>query len=151
MNFKDDYVSSGYDQLHPILKHLLVSINRWSVQFDNKPITITDTLSTPERDKQLNRVSASHSEGRAADIRTNDMSKDKILAMLTYFNEKYIHLGYTSFSGVKRLMVYKANPPHIHMAIGLDVIAQNKSKYPMWEFPQHKRKVKSGISKREDG
>jgi hypothetical protein len=150
MNFKDQFVASGYDSLHPILKSLLEAVDRWSRQYDSKPITLTDTLSNPDRDKELGRVSAAHSEGRAADIRTNDMSKDKLIAMLAYFNEKHAHLGYMSFSGTRRLMLYKSNPPHIHMAIGLDVIEKNKGKYPAWKFPQH-RKVKDGISKRQDG
>lgn len=142
MKFKDDYAKEGYASLHPLLRSLTESVDRFSKKFDGQEITLTDTLSTPQRDKKLKRVSLAHSEGRAVDIRTHDMSKEKLMAIMTYFNEKFINLGYLSFSGVRRLMLYKANPPHIHMCLGKDVIEQNKSKYN-WQYPKHKE-VKNG-------
>jgi len=147
IQFKSDEVKNGFDKLHPLVKDLVDTIDKWSIAFDKKPITLTETLSTPERDKALNRVSPAHSQGRAVDIRTSDMSKQKIVMLMQVFTEKYKHLGYVSQSGVRRLMYFhnNGNGPHIHLAIGIDVIEKYKSKYPNWKYPVHKKPTKEKV------
>jgi uncharacterized protein YcbK (DUF882 family) len=138
--FKDDYVKKGWERVHPLTKQIVDAIARWSIQYDNQPITLTETLSTPARDKKLKRVSSSHSEGRAVDIRTRDMKKEKIMALMQIFSEKFGHLGYLSKSGQRRLMVHhdSGHGPHFHLAIGLDVMAKFKDKFPEWKPITHK-------------
>ena len=142
--FKNDQTEQGFSKLHPILIDLLNAINLWAIQYDKKPIVITDTLSNPELDKKLGRVSPSHSEGRAADIRTVDMSKDKLVALMQNFTEKFLHLGYKTQKGERRLMYYhnNGNGPHIHIAIGYDTIEKYKHLYPNWTYPIHTKPSK---------
>jgi hypothetical protein len=132
--FKDDYAKKGWEKLHPIVQSIVESMGRWSMQYDGKPLTITDTISTASRDKKLGRISLSHQEGRAVDIRTFDMSKEKLTAFLTYFSERYNHLGYLNSSKVRKLMLYKPEPPHIHLSIGYDTVDNHRNKYPEWVY-----------------
>jgi hypothetical protein len=134
INFKDDYAKKGWDKLHPIVQSIVESMGRWSMQYDGKPLMITDTISTASRDKKLGRKSLSHQEGRAVDIRTFDMSKEKLTAFLTYFSERYNHYGYLNGAGVQKLMLYKPEPPHIHCCIGYNIVEQYKHKYPEWVY-----------------
>lgn len=142
--FKDDYARAGYDSLHPIVKEIVKTIGAWSMAYDKKPITITESLSTPERDKSLNRVSPAHSQGRAVDIRTSDMSRQKLVMLMQTFTERFKHLGYLTQKGERRLMYYhnSGHGPHIHLACGLDVIEKYKKSYPDWKFPEHKKPSK---------
>lgn len=142
--FKTKEVEDGFNSLHPILVDIIKAIGQWSMAYDKRPITLTETLSTPERDKALNRVSPAHSQGRAVDIRTTDMTRPKLVMLMQTFTEKYKHLGYLTQKGERRLMYYhnSGSGPHIHLAIGLDVIEKYKLSYPSWHFPVHKKQVK---------
>jgi hypothetical protein len=132
--FKDDYAQKGWEKLHPILKNIGECMGRWSMQYDGKPLTITDTISSASRDKKLGRISLSHQEGRAIDIRTIDMSRQKLTDFLTYFSDKFNHYGYLNSAKVQKLMLYKPNPPHIHCCIGYNIVEQYKNKYPKWVY-----------------
>ena len=138
IKFKDEFVEKGWDKIHPITRSIVESIGKWSMQYDNQPITLTETLSTPARDKKLGRVSSSHSEGRAVDIRTRDMSKQKIIDLMQYFSEKFGHLGFLNKAGIRKLMIYhdSGHGAHLHLAIGLDIMNSARSKYPEWKSPR---------------
>ena len=140
LQFKDDTAKEGFDKLHPILKDIVNQINTWSENYDKKSITITESLSTPERDKKLERVSPAHSHARAVDIRTLDMAKPKLILLMQVFSDKFKQLGYLTQRGERRLMYYhnNGNGPHIHLAIGLDIIEKYKHLYPTWTYPVHK-------------
>jgi hypothetical protein len=140
MNFKDDKTKERWELLHPIVKDLVNSVNAWSLAYDKKPITLTSTVSTPEEDKALKRVSPAHAQGRAVDIRTSDMPKQKLVALMQIFTEKFKHLGYLTQKGERRLMYYhnNGNGPHIHLAIGIDVVEKYKAKYSSWHYPVFK-------------
>lgn len=145
IQFKDDYAKKGWDNLHPIIQSIAKSMGQWSMTYDNLPIVITDTLSTPSRDKKLKRISASHSEGRAIDIRTRDWSKQKLIDFMQYFSDKFKEYGYLNKEKVRKLMIHKNNPPHLHACIGYDVVEKYKNKYPLWSYPQHKKEVINGM------
>ena len=86
----------------------------------NVELVITQTISTPEIDKRLNRVSKSHLEKRAIDIRTKNLDKKVIDDLLYYINNKsaYKDYRYMSKSGVKRLAYYHiGTEEHLHLAI----------------------------------
>lgn len=144
MQFKDDYAKEGFSKIHPLVIDLVKLVENWSVSYDKKSITVTESLSTPERDKKLERVSPAHSQGRAVDIRTSDMSKQKLVLLMQVFTEKYKHLGYLSQTGQRRLMYYhnNGNGPHIHLAIGVDIVEKYKKNYPNWTYPVHKPEKK---------
>jgi hypothetical protein len=144
MEYKTDDVKTGYALLHPIVRELCEAVDRWSLEYDKKPITLTESLSTPERDKALKRESPAHSEGRAVDIRTRDWTSQKLTACLKFFNEKYLYLGYLRRSTGKRILMYlhgEGDARHIHLAIGIDVIEKYKKSYPSWVAPVHTKKA----------
>jgi hypothetical protein len=83
-------------------------------------LVITDTVSTPERDKKIGRVSTSHAEGRALDIRTKDIDVFIVNDLVNYINYKwaYQRYRYMSKSGAMRLAYYHTHRgEHIHLAI----------------------------------
>lgn len=143
MEFKNKEVEEGYASIHPILHELCETVDKWSMGHDKKPITLTDTLSNPARDKQLKRESPAHSEGRAVDIRVNDWPATKIGMAVQYFNAKYAQsLGYLRKKSGTRCLMYlhgEGANRHIHMAIGIDVIEKYKKSYPNWNYPVHKK------------
>lgn len=151
MEFKTEEVKEGYESVHPIVKELCETINRWSLAYDKKPITITDSLSTPERDKLLKRESPAHSQARAVDIRCNDWTTQKITLCVHYFNEKYGKtLGYIRLSNKQRILMYlhgEKENLHIHTAIGIDVIEKYKNSYPNWSAPTYTKKAVPKIIK----
>lgn len=140
IKFKDDYAKEGFSKLHPILVDIINQVNKWSEDYDKNSITLTATLSTPELDKKLDRVSPAHSQARAVDIRTIDMTRAKLILLMQTFTEKYKHLGYLTQKNERRLMFYhnNGNGPHIHLAIGIDIIEKYKSLYPNWNYPVNK-------------
>lgn len=137
--FKSDSVEKNFQKLHPIVIDIVNAINLWAIAYDKKPILITESVSDPESDKKLGRVSPAHSEGRAVDIRTIDMSKDKLVSLMRTFTERFLHLGYKTQKGERRLMYFhnNGNGDHIHLAIGYDVIEKYKHLYPNWTYPKH--------------
>lgn len=150
MQFKNEFVKSGYPSTHPIMQELGAEVDLWSRAYDKTDITITESLSTPELDKELNRESPAHSEARALDIRTKDWSVQKVTACVTYFNEKYAkRLGYIRRSNNQRILMYvhgTGDNRHIHMAIGIDVIEKYKNSYPNWKYPVHTGKEVKAVT-----
>lgn len=145
--FKDSYAEKGWLLLHPITKSICESMGKWSIAYDNTPITLTETLSTPSRDKKFKRVSPSHSQGRAVDIRTRDWSKKKLIDFMGYFSEKFKQYGYLNNAGIRKLMIYHDSGygAHLHVSIGIDIVTKYKNKYAEWSYPQHKKEVKNGM------
>ena len=81
------------------------------------PYTVTETVTTEKEDMALKRVSASHREGRAWDIRTRDWPEWFLKQFLEYFTLLYGHIGAMSSSdGKRKFMVDKSKTtrPHIH-------------------------------------
>lgn len=145
MKYKSDEVKEGYDKIHPLLKEILLQADAWLKQRGHE-MTLTETISNPKRDKELGRVSVSHSEYRAVDIRTNDFKKPLLVEFIAWINTKYVSFGAISLSTKKRVFaVYhdNGNGEHIHCQLGKDVIEKYKDKYN-WEYPKHE--VKNGRS-----
>ena len=81
------------------------------------PFTITETVTTQKEDLELKRVSASHREGRAWDIRTRDWPEWFVVQFVEYFTLLYGSLGAVSSSDGKRKFIVdksKTKKPHLH-------------------------------------
>jgi hypothetical protein len=89
-----------FNQIHPKLRELLLEMSRWVVSKGNRFI-ITDLMSENLEDKSLKRVSKSHSEGRAADIRVRDWSKDFRRLFEEYFEKRYSSIAALSKKTLK--------------------------------------------------
>lgn len=106
--------------LNPIVIMIFADLCVYAKKKHGIELTVTQTLSTPEIDKKLNRVSPSHSQGRAIDIRTRDIDAYIVADLVKYINSKpeYKDYHYTSNSGVNRLAYYHlGTAEHIHLAI----------------------------------
>jgi hypothetical protein len=90
---------------------------------------VTATLSTPEEDQKLGRKSASHREGRAADIRTRDWPEAFLKTFIEEFEGKFGDYGAVSASDGKRRFLIdksKTTSPHIHAQLSRDYSVDTK-------------------------
>lgn len=130
MIFKHRKSISRSLNLHPITAALLFYSSIWAKQRE-LPFIVTDTVSTEQEDKELNRVSRSHSDGlgRAFDLSLKGWTHDDQTDYFIDFTDKFGHLGALTTSGERRLIVIhnNGNGYHLHFQIGIDV-AQNNPK-----------------------
>jgi len=81
----------------------------------NKKFIITDILSEASEDKKLKRVSTSHKEGRAFDIRTTVWSKDFREEFISHFEDRFSKWAALSKETLKpNLIEYHDNDNGIH-------------------------------------
>jgi|OpeIllAssembly_1097287.scaffolds.fasta_scaffold137963_2 hypothetical protein len=81
-----------FTQIEPVLRKLLIEMAQWVTSKGHK-FVITDLLSEKLEDEKLKRVSKSHQEGRAADIRVRDWPKDFRKLFEEYFEKRYSHIA----------------------------------------------------------
>lgn len=84
------------------------------------PFIITDILSEASEDAKLKRISTSHQEGRAFDVRTYLWTKEFREKMTTYFEEKFKSWAAKSKSTLlPNLIEYHSNGNgyHFHVQI----------------------------------
>ena len=121
IHFKHSKDARLFSALHPII--IMIFSDLWVYAYEKHDIdlTVTQTISTAEEDKFLNRKSSSHRDSRAIDIRVKNLKKEIILDIVSYINSKAIYekYKYLSFSGNKRLAFYHGEGlnAHIHLAI----------------------------------
>lgn len=106
--------------LHPALIFIISDLNLYAKEKFNIDLVITQTVSTVEQDRKLNRVSAAHRSFAAADIRTKDLDPFVVQDLIQYINskEEYKKYRYLSKSGIKRLAYYHVgSAEHLHIAL----------------------------------
>ena len=121
MKFKHDRDKENFLMLHPLVIMIFSDLNWYARLHHNIDLTVTDTISTPERDAALGRVSLSHQRGLAIDIRTKDMPMHVAKDLERYINHKkeYFKYKYLSRTGARRLAYLHGHgeEQHIHLAI----------------------------------
>jgi len=120
MKFKRRKDMSLFFALHPALIMIYADLYWYSKNKHDVELVITSTVSNPIKDKLLGRVSNSHSQHRALDIRTKDLDAFVVQDICDYINYKdeYEEFRYLSSSGVYRLaFLHTTNAPHIHLSI----------------------------------
>jgi hypothetical protein len=106
-----------FTQIEPVLRKLLIEMAQWVTSKGHK-FVITDLLSEKLEDEKLKRVSKSHQEGRAADIRVRDWPKDLRKLFEQYFEKRYSHIAAISKkSGTPNLIEIHDNGNGIHCHI----------------------------------
>jgi hypothetical protein len=106
-----------FTQIEPVLRKLLIEMAQWVTSKGHK-FVITDLLSEKLEDEKLKRVSKSHQEGRAADIRVRDWPKDFRKLFEEYFKKRYSHIAAISKkSGTPNLIEIHDNGNGIHCHI----------------------------------
>jgi hypothetical protein len=121
MKFKQQSDMSLFFILHPALIMIFSDLNNYAYEKHGVQLVITDTVSTTERDSKLKRLSPSHVQRRAIDIRANDLPVPVVKDLVSYINNKstYERYRYLANSGVFRLAVDHGTGDnyHIHLAI----------------------------------
>lgn len=84
------------------------------------PFMVTDSVSTADEDKALDRMSDEHYQGRAFDIRISDWLELAVNAFTVYFEKRFMSvaaIGKTS--GMPRLIFRHSNGhgDHIHVQV----------------------------------
>lgn len=121
IKFKHDKDKTLFCTLHPILIMIFADAYVYMQEKYQINLVITQTVTTKEIDKKLNRKSPAHREGRAIDVRSKNLTKAQIDDLIEYLNNswKYKKYRYMSKSGVKRLAYHhnNGNGEHIHISI----------------------------------
>jgi hypothetical protein len=121
MQFKHQEDKDNMLSLNPILLMIFFDIYCYAKEKHMVDLFVTQTVSTPELDKKLNRVSKSHTQKRAIDVRSRNLDKHIINDIVRYANSswKFKKYRYMSTSGKYRLAYYhdNGNGEHIHIAI----------------------------------
>lgn len=122
IQFKEGHekeLKEEFKSIHPKLRELLFEMARW-VSAKGQRFVITDLLSEDLEDKKLKRISKSHQEGRAADIRVRDWPKDLRKLFEEYFEKRYSHIAALSKKTLKpNLIEIHDNGSGIHTHIQL--------------------------------
>jgi hypothetical protein len=121
MNFKHDKDRLMFHELHAVLQLIILDMNWYTVTNFGKSLTVTSTVSTPEEDRKLKRVSKAHQNKIAVDLRARDLSKREQAELNDYINYKpeYREYHYLSMSGVKRLAFIHNSGYGIHWHVSL--------------------------------
>lgn len=118
--FKHQKDKNLFFQLHPILIMILGDAADYAERSFKKDLVITQTVSTPEEDRRLNRQSPAHQEKRAADIGILNLIPEQIKELCSYLNNhpSYLKYHYDRISG-GRILAYDhvGSARHIHIAI----------------------------------
>ena len=117
--FKTDFNAEGFSKLHPKMQEIAEYAVKMSLDLGVKEPMITETRTTVEIDKALGRVSESHSQGRAIDFRTWNMSESQLKSLNGLLTVKYGNIGALTKLGTRQLVVYHdiGKGPHFHIQI----------------------------------
>jgi hypothetical protein len=124
LKFKTKKVEKGFLSLPRGFQKIILEISTWFFNEYEKPLILSETLTTEEEDKLLNRVSTSHREGRAVDIATRNWPNDAFQA----FEDKFSYLdafGAVSLSSNHRRFIVgipHGSGPHYHLQVGRDMV-----------------------------
>lgn len=120
MKFSTVSVQENFSKMLPRTRELAMEMDKWAQDNFKIELTLTETATSKQQDDALNRVSASHREGRAFDVRVKDLPDSLIAQMCAYFRKKYPKLGAISkATRTKELIVYRphGSGPHLHVQI----------------------------------
>lgn len=118
--FKNSKIQFRAQYLHSTMKQILDEMVDYCESNMDHVVTITDTVTTPDEDKALNRKSSTHREGRAFDISLKHWETKSITNFCEYFTAIYGHLGAVSGSDgkTKLIVVHDAGTGnHIHVQL----------------------------------
>lgn len=103
--------------VHPILFMIVADASQWW-HARGHDFVITETITNEEIDNKAGRVSASHRECRAVDVRAKDLPKDLLFRFSTLFNNKYKdHAAIGGKTLMPRLVLLHGEGENYHMHI----------------------------------
>lgn len=118
IKFKHPGLENEFDLLDGRLQIILLKASEF-FKDNGEVMTITALMSNPEEDKELGRVSKSHSEARAADVRTIDLSESFITKFKKWLVKNYYSEGAVSYHDGKRRIVvdHVGTARHLHIQV----------------------------------
>lgn len=118
MKFKNKETMEEFDLIKERLKVVLDDLDHY-FQDHGHELIITDLISSEGEDAVLKRVSPSHRQGRAADIRTRNLPKSFIYQVAEYFNEKYREWAAISKRTLEPTLVvyHDGSAYHLHVQV----------------------------------
>lgn len=126
IQFKSNDLLHEYQQISPRLQVILEDMAKW-VNGNGYEFVITDLLSELSEDKKLNRVSSSHRDGRAADVRVRSWPLEFRNKFENYFETKYYKwAAISSTTGKPNLILIHDNSNGIHCHVQ---VKQHKEGY----------------------
>lgn len=120
MKFSTISVQENFSKMLPRTRELAMEMDKWAQDTFKIELTLTETATTKQQDDLLKRVSATHREGRAFDVRVRGLPDALIAQLCAFFRKKYKNLGAVSLSTRSReLIVYKPHGTgaHLHVQI----------------------------------
>lgn len=118
IQFSNDRARDNWHKMQPRLQELANEMSAWLSNNYQWTMVITETVTTKEEDTALNRVSVTHREGRAFDVRIRDWSDDMIAKFCAYFRKQHPNLGAVSQQTSQRsLIVYKPHGTAVHFHV----------------------------------
>lgn len=128
MEFKSKEVRELFPNMHSILIMILADADWFMKKKGYSGIVLTESVTSLKHDLKVGRLSRSHREGRAGDIRTWIYKPDDVEALGEYLELKYGKYGAISFnSGKRNLFVYGDARHQDHAHIQIDAIFANKN------------------------
>lgn len=117
--------------MHPMALVILFEMAWWAIQKGLK-FVVTDSRTTLEEDNaitqsdQKGRVSKSHRDGRAWDIRLRDWPENLIKEFIDHFTKKYGHLGAIGATSGQRTLIKRhyGTADHLHCQLDTTFIAK---------------------------
>ena len=119
-HFKTQANYDGFAKMHPKMQEVAKYAIDSALALGVKDPTITETKTTVELDKALGRVSSSHSEGRAIDFRTWNLTPEQLKTLAGLLNAKYGNIGAWTKLGNRQLVVHHDIGKGDHLHIQLD-------------------------------
>lgn len=118
MRFKTLKAEHRFSDLGELLQKIVIEMDEYAQDKYDIQLTITETVTTLEEDKAVNRLSDTHRTRRAVDIRVEDLPESLIAELCAVFRKKYGKHGAIA-SAMPQLIVYKPHGtgPHLHVQV----------------------------------
>ena len=117
--FKTDKAHQGFLKCSPRLQEIMVDLVDYCEKVLRVTPIFTETLTTAEVDKALGRVSVSHQQGRAFDMRTWNLTEDNLKAIAAWLRANFGNIGAFNKTGERQLVVHhdSGHGDHFHVQI----------------------------------
>lgn len=119
IKFKTEKEKAEFDKLKPNLVFILLDMASY-FNANGYDFVITDVLSEIQEDKKLKRISASHREGRAVDVRVRNIPDDFLKTFEEKFEKIYQNEAAISLKTGKPNLILRHNVgagDHLHIQV----------------------------------
>jgi uncharacterized protein YcbK (DUF882 family) len=119
IKFKTDKEKAEFDKIKSVLKFILLDMASY-FNANGHDFVITDLFSEIQEDRKLKRVSSSHREGRAADIRVKGIPDEFLKTFEEKFERIYMNEAAISLKTNQPNLILRHNVgagDHLHVQV----------------------------------